>query len=566
MPQDAFTLRRNVRELEKLLVGGKINKVIQPTKDEVLLYIYTGKSLLKLIICTNASFCRICLTEEEKDAPSVAPNFCMLLRKHLLGAQITAVAQTGFERIVAITLHCVSDFTQTDRVLYAEIMGKYSNIVLTEQGVILGALKTASLETNAVRVLFPGARYALPAPQDKADPTDRAALTAAVAAVLSSADPAAALADRVAGIAYPTAAQIVADYPLNTGMPFSDFVYDYLFAGDDAPCVLCRDGVPVEFGAKMLAGATPVTSLQEAQETVYGYKSNKKAFEEKKRRLSAAAAGLKKKQEKKLAQILEKLQECEDAEACRLKGELITANIYRLERGMSACKLENYYEEGAPLLTIALDKTLSPAQNAQKYYKRYAKLKRTVEALTPRLKAERAELDYTESVLSSVAQAEEMQDLAEIEEELIALRLLREPQGQSGKRRKPAETPFRVFEKDGFIIRAGRNNVQNDRLVRASAPDDIWLHTQKYHSAHVVIAAEGRKVPETVLEFAARICAYYSDGRGGGKLPVDYCQRKFVKKPSGGKAGFVHYTDYKTVLVEPFAAPPPAARAAAHGE
>ena len=149
-----------------------------------------------------------------------------------------------------------------------------------------------------------------------------------------------------------------------------------------------------------------------------------------------------------------------------------------------------------------------------------------------------------------------MQGVAGIEGEQIRPPRIREPQRQGGKKRKPAETPFRVFEKEGFVIRAGRNNVQNDRLVRASAPDDIWLHTQKYHSAHVVIAAEGRKVPETVLEFAARICAYYSDGRGGGKLPVDYCQRKFVKKPSGGKAGFVHYTDYKTLLVEPLAAPP----------
>ena len=554
MPQDAFNLRRNAEELNGLLSGGKINKVVQPARDEVLLYIYTGKSLLKLTICTNASFCRVCLTEEEKDAPAVAPNFCMLLRKHLLGAQITKVEQVGFERIVAVTMHCVSDFAQTDRVLYCEIMGKYSNIVLAEKGIILGALKTACLETGAARVLFPGAKYALPAPQDKADPRDRAALSGAVQAVLSSDDPAKVLCDRVAGIAYPTAAQIVAEYPLNAGMPFADFVYNYLFAGEGAPCVLYRGNEPQEFAAKRLTGALPAPSLQAAQATVYGYKTGKKAFEEKKRKLQNAATALKKKQEKKLAQILEKLKECEDAESCRLKGELITANIYRLERGMSACKLENYYEEGSPLLTVALDRTLTPAQNAQNYYKRYAKLKRTVEALTPRLHAEESDLDYTESVLAAIRQSEETRDLTEIEEELISLHLLREP--QSAKKRKAAESPFRVFEKDGFIVRAGRNNVQNDRLVRAAAPDDVWLHTQKYHSAHVVIAAGGRKVPDAVLEFAARLCAYYSDGRGGGKIPVDYCERRFVKKPSGAKAGFVNYTNYKTVLVEPLSAPP----------
>ena len=548
MPQDAFTLRRNAEELNRILRGGKINKITQPNKDELLVYIYTGKSLLKLIICTNASFARIALTSYEKEAPAVAPNFCMLLRKHLLGAEILKVEQAGFERIIAFTLHCVSDFTQTDRVLYAEIMGKYSNAILTENGIILGALKMTSLEENYKRILFSGAKYVMPSPQDKIAPTDKVALSSLTEGYALAADKAQFLFERVAGIAYATAQQIALEYTSNAGMPISDFIYEYLFAGESTPCVVYRGTEPTEFGAKTLAGRKPFANLQEAQDELYSYRDRKKAFEEKKRRLTNATAALKKKQEKKLAQILERLKESEGAEEFRLKGELITANIYRLERGMSTCKLENYYEEGCPEIVVALDKTLTPSQNAQKYYKRYAKLKRTAEALTPRQKAEEAELDYTESVLASLANAEELADLTETEEELTALGVLKV---QNTKKKKPTETPFRRFEKNGFTIFAGRNNVQNDRLLRAAAPNDVWLHTQKYHSSHVIVITEGRKIPDDVLLYAAEICARYSDGHDGNKIPVDYCERRFVKKPPKSKAGFVVYTDYKTILANP---------------
>ncbi|MBR7100562.1 MAG: NFACT family protein [Clostridia bacterium] len=549
MPQDAFTLRRNAKELNTLLTGGKINKIVQPNKDELLFYIYTGKSVLKLIISTNASFARICLTDYDREAPAQAPNFCMLLRKHLLGAEILKVEQIDFERIVALTLHCVSDFTQVDRTLYVEVMGKYSNAVLVEKGVILGALKMTSLGESYKRVLFSGAKYALPAPQEKANPLDKAELSEGLRGYDASADKARFLFENIAGIAYPTALQMSVEYAENPCMPLSDYITAYLFDGEDCPCVVYQEGVPAEFGAKRLTGGVKRASLQEAQEELYAYKDKKKAMDEKKRKLTATVANAKKKQEKRLAQILEKLKECEDAEQCRLKGELITANIYQLERGMSVCKLQNYYEENCPEITVSLDKTLTPAQNAQKYYKRYVKLKRTVDALLPRQQAEEREIAYTDSVLSTLARAEELADLIEIEEELIGLGLLKPV--QSAKKKKPTEVPFRKFEKDGFIILAGRNNVQNDRLLKSCSPEDLWLHTKNYHSSHVIILTEGNQVPDSVLEYAASVCAYYSDGRNGTKIPVDYCKRKFVKKPSKAKAGFVTYTDYKTLLIDP---------------
>lgn len=551
MPQDAFTLRRGIQELSAALVGGKINKIVQPNKDDVLLYIYTGKELLKLVLSTNASSARVCLTTREETPPAVAPNFCMLLRKHLLGAEIKSVGQVGFERIVEITLRCVSDFSCADRILYVEVMGKYSNAVLTEKGIILGALKTTALEESSRRVLFPGAKYLLPPPQDKADPSDPAALSDGMSGFEDAADRANYLFTRLSGLAYATAAQIAAEYERRTNKRQSatEFVREYLFEGETYPCLLTENGEPKEFGAKYLDGSEKRDSLQAAQDELYGYHAQKKEFTEKKRRLTAAAKNRQKKQEKKISQIDDKLSECENAEDYRIKGELITANIYRLERGMSECKLLNYYDPEGKEIKIVLDRTLSPARNAQKYYKRYAKLKRTVEALTPLRKAEEEELFYTNSILSSLSLAKESLDLTEIEEELIAAGICKPQQTKSGK--KAIEPPFRTFEKDGFTILAGRNNVQNDRLLRSVAPHDLWFHAQKYHSSHVAVLTNGREVPNDVLLFAAAVCARYSDGKNGTKIPVDYCQRRFVKKPSKSKAGFVVYTDYKTLLVDP---------------
>lgn len=221
-----------------------------------------------------------------------------------------------------------------------------------------------------------------------------------------------------------------------------------------------------------------------------------------------------------------------------------------MEKGMKTLVTENWYDEKGGEITISLDDTLSPAQNAQRYFKAYNKQKRALDALAPRLKGEKAELSYLESISVAVDVAETDEDLKEIETELCELGLLRVPkEKKNGKKRE--ETPFREYDLDGFKVYAGRNNVQNDRLLRLASPDDIWLHTQKYHSSHVIIVSGGKKVPDSVLERAASICAYYSDGRNGDKIPVDYCKKKYVKKPNKAKAGFVIYTDYKTVLVTP---------------
>ena len=545
MPQDAFTLRLNALELDSALRGGRISKINQPAREEISVLIYTGKRTLKLSFNANASDCGVYFSEEERENPLVAPNFCMLLRKHLQGAQIVRVETVGFERIIAFRLHCISDFSECERVLYAEIMGKYSNLLLTENGVILGALKTTSADEQCRRLILPGAKYVLPAPQDKTDPSDLAALRA----LLPAPADARFLFLHVAGLAPCTAEEICSAY---RGGDFAQFVHGYIFSDEISPCVLENGDTVTDFFARSRAGAKPFATLSEAQAYFYRKKRAKSALEGTRRRLLSAVAQAKKKQEKRLAQIAERQRAAADAETLRKKGELLTANLYALSRGMTACELTDYCDEAGGTVKIALDAQLTPSQNAQAYFRRYQKYKRTLDALAPQEADARREIAYLESLAPFLHAAENAEDLNAAEEELTQAGLIKAPPVRKGKKKQ--EIPFRVYERDGFTIYAGRSNVQNDRLLRQSAPDDVWLHARGLHSAHVVVRSQGREVPEAVLALAAGVCAKFSEGRGD-KIPVDCCPVKNVHKSKGAPAGFVTYTDFTTVLGDPALVP-----------
>ena len=569
MPQDAFHIRRLSAELNEFLVHGKINRISQVNKDELTFIIYTGKSTVKLILSASASGARVCLATTEKEPAPVAPNFCMLLRKHLQGAEILEIRQHEFERIIEIDLYCVTDFSESKRTLHCELMGKYSNVVLTEKGVILGALKTTALEDSTRRVLLPGAKYLYPTPQDKLSPFDGAGMRSRLENFLSLRPEgleketlSVFLFENVSGLALPTAREIVSRAASAAGslqlclspsvnLPLWDFVGNFCLYEPNAPHLQILDGKAVDFFAFAVENGVQMPSLCKAEDEFFSGKENKKGFDDKKRKLENTVKGLKKKQTKKLQDTLERLKESEKAEDLRVKGELLTANLYRVEKGMSYVELENWYSPDCEKIKISLDTTLSPSKNAQRYFKTYNKHKRAKEILTPMLEKEQAEIEYTDSVLSALSLADSAEDLKELEAELMQMGLLRAQKERAGVKKKETLIPFREFEHNGLKIYAGRNNLQNDRLVRAAAPDDVWLHTQKYHSSHVIIATEGKEIPDDTLLFAAQICAYYSDGRDGDKIPVDYCKKKFVKKPNKSKAGFVIYTDYKTVLVTP---------------
>ncbi|MDE6273557.1 MAG: NFACT family protein, partial [Clostridiales bacterium] len=498
----------------------------------------------KLTVNVNAYDCCVYFTEAEKENPLVAPNFCMLLRKHLQGAEILSVETIGFERILSFRVRCLSDFSSCERTLNVEIMGKYSNAILIENGTILGAMKMTTLDESHKRFILSGVKYTLPAPQDKVNPSDFSALSALLKE--PPADLAHTLFTAVSGLAPCTAEQIAASY---RGGDLPKYVHEYIFSDKVSPCVLEREGVPVDFYARQITGAIPFSTLSEAQSYFYQKRRAKKGLEGKRRALASAVSSALKKHQKRLAQTVEKRQSCLGAEENRIKGELLTANLYAIQRGANACELYNYYDENGGMLKITLDPRLTPSENAQSYYKKYRKQKRTLEVLAPQEAETLSEIEYLKSLSALIETAETGEDLRSVEEELTAAELIKVQKTRTKK--APPEIPYRTFECGGFKILAGRNNLQNDRLVRASSGDDLWLHAQKYHSSHVVIKSDGKPVPDDVLLYAARVCAKYSDGNKGGSISVDYTKVKNVKKPPKSKAGFVIYTDYKTLLVTP---------------
>ncbi|MDE6868951.1 MAG: NFACT RNA binding domain-containing protein [Clostridia bacterium] len=544
MPQDAFTISYVAKELKDRLIHGKISRIVQPAREELTFIIYTQKGNIKLDACLSARGARLSLSDDEKPVPQVAPNFCMLLRKHLQNAEILDVVQPAFERIIYFDLKCVSDFSSSVMRLYFEIMGKYSNAVLCgENGTIVGALKTTSIGNDTKRLILGGVKYALPEPQDKVMPDDISALKQVLK---TEGDKAKIIADRVTGISYATAAEAVAS--LGESLT-AEQLYGYLFKQKPDPCVTFLNGEPTDFKVRSCSREqVRYPAILQAQAAYYSYVYKKQTFQSAKTKAESALNAQIKKIEKRLAEIHSKLTECEGAEKIKLKGELITANIYAIERGAKTLECVNYYDPEGGKIKIELDPTLTPPQNAQKYYKKYAKLKRTLLSVGEQKAQAEKKLDYLYSISAHLTAAEELCDLEEISEELIQLRFVK---AVKVKNKKAAITPYRVFEYDGFKIIAGRNNLQNERLTKSLAQDDIWLHTQKYHSSHVAIIADGRNVPDGVIKTAAEICAWYSDGREGAKIPVDYTKKKFVKKPPKTDAGFVIYTDYKTALALP---------------
>ena len=355
-------------------------------------------------------------------------------------AEILSVSQHEFERIVEIRLRCTGDFSRCERVLVCEIMGKYSNLVLTENGTILGALKTTSLEDNAKRVLLSGAKYVYPLPQDKLSPFDAEGLKARTEAFRAAHERsgreefAKFLFENVAGLALPTARELLNKY--SHDRPVWEFVGEFCASYPSSPCLKRENGFPTDFFAFPVEGGIPMPSLNEAEDAYYSAKEGRRAFEDKKRKLESAVRGLLKKQRKKLQDTLERLDACSDMEKERVKGELLTANLWRIEKGMKELEAENWYSPDGGTIKIALDERLSPSQNAQRYFKAYQKQKRTLDALLPRRKTEEEEISYSESVLSSLAAAETQDDLKETETELVSLGLVK-PQRERDRRPLP---------------------------------------------------------------------------------------------------------------------------------
>lgn len=551
MPQDAFSLYHLTKELDATLRGAKINRVSQPDKDDVYLLTHSFSGNRTLVLSSNAENCRISFTAEEKPNPKAALGFCMLLRKHLLGAVIESIELVGFERIVKLTFIGRNDFKESvKKVLYAEIMGKYSNLILTENGIILGCQKNAPLDVATTRVTLSGSEYKLPKPQDKIELTSKTESISRLSA-FSGEDLAGFLFNNVKGLAFPTAVEASERCKGYTSTDdLYDKLYDFIYNAKLSPNV-AGEGKLKDVYVTDYKTVTGEKRFYEnalfAYDDFYTNKERDKAFALKKKLLLDKVNGLIKKLGKKLQGESEKILACRDAETLKIKGELITANIYRLKEGMESCELENWYDDYKPM-KIALDKQLSPSKNAQRYFKKYSKEKRTLEIIIPQKEQTEKELSYLNTVLMFINQATKISDFKDLEDELISVGLLPKPKF---KPKTVEESAYRVFNVDGYTIKCGKNNIQNDRLTQRAFKEDLWLHTKNFHSAHVIIETKGETIPDKVIEVASEICAFYSDAKAGSKVPVDYCFKKFVKKSPQAKPGSVIYTDYKTCYINP---------------
>ncbi len=559
MPQDAFTLRYLCEELNALFRGGKVNRIIQPSGDDVVLTIYTGKRTEKLLLSVNPSSPRMGVITSEPDSPLTAPNFCMLLRKHLLSSTVTGIELVGFDRIVKIDFLTSAEFSDsTLKTLYVELMGRYSNVILTENGRILGGNRGINMFDNGVRPLIVGQAYIFPPVGDKKLPKDMELI-----GIFDDCDReniADTIVKTTQGIALSTANEIVCKFQEVYGEDnienFGDKLYkilnEYLFNTPLNPCVLINDKEVQDvqvYPYKTTEGERKFfDKLYLAEDFYFTLRQAQKNFKQVKERLTSVINASIKKVKKKINLLNAKMRDANEAELNRIKGELILSNLYKFKGGERECELENYYDGSS--VKIVLDERLSASKNAENYYKKYNKQKRTITALKPQLEQVESELNYLISVSEEIALAETQAELIMVRQEMEGVGLIAEKQ-KINKPKKANPSFCREYFVDGYTIKAGRNNAENEKVTFTANKEDIWLHAKDYHSSHVIIECKGREVPEKVLLVGAEISAYYSKGRLGGKTEVVYTKRKYVKKPPKSKLGFCYYDNFSSITVNP---------------
>lgn len=558
MPQDAYTLRYLCEELNSIFKGGKINRIVQPNNDELVLTVYTGKRTEKLLLSVNPASPRIGIIHQEKESPLTAPNFCMLMRKHLLSATIDEISLVGFDRIVRIDFTASAEFVDAvKKTMYVELMGRYSNIILTENGKILGGNRGINMFDNGVRPLIVNHPYVFPPVQNKKLPEDQTLIE--YFSNFKDGDLPLYICNGIQGIALSTAEDIVTTFLNNggeiCGQNFAKTFYlhlcSYLYFSSKNPCVILQGETVKDVMVhpyKTVDGELKFFEyLHQAEEFYYTERDRLKKFNTKKERLNSIINTAIKKVKKRLTAISAKERDAVGAEENKIKGELLLSNIYRIKNGEGKVVLDNYYN--GEQVEIVLDERLSVSKNAEQYYKKYNKQKRTLVALKPQREQAESELNYLTSVLDEIVLAENIEDLNFVQAELLSEGLIKEQKTVSKK--KAEETLFREYFVQGFRIKTGRNNAENDKLTFTAKPHDLWLHAKDYHSTHTIIYTEGKKVPSEVITLVAEITAYYSKGREGGKTEIVYTEKKNVKKPSKSKLGFVTYDNFKSISVLP---------------
>ncbi|MHB8158746.1 MAG: Rqc2 family fibronectin-binding protein [Desulfocucumaceae bacterium] len=581
MPFDGMVLSAITRELNQDLTGCRIDKVHQPLKEEVHLVLSRTGAKFRLLLSADPGTARVHITGKSPENPPSPPVFCMVLRKHLEGGRIAGFSQLGYDRVLIITIDARDELGRTSqKQLICEIMGKHSNVILLDpdSGNILDGIKRYSHAVSRHREVLPGREY-VPAPtQEKTNPLSMA--DEDFFKLMLEKDLDAKIRDLVQknfdGLSPLMAREIVwragldPDITLNTCGEFDltsvyrvlKDIYSSAEKGEFNPAVIYTAGQVKDFAAFDLTHLDSCTRVSGKMNEVVDIYFTHKSLGDRIGRMRQSVTSLITKETgrlgKKLTGQRADLEAASEADSLKLAGELVTGNIHTLKKGDTEVYLENFYLEGSPREKVTLDPHLTPAENAQSFFRRYNKFKKTAIAATQHIQKTAEELDYLAGVENSAHLASSPEELDQIREELIEQGYLKPSKGKpskgkpSKKKEKEFPRPATYLSSGGFTILAGKNNRQNDYLtMKLARQEDIWLHTKDIPGSHVIIKTEGKAVPPETLEEAARLAALFSRARQSGKVPVDYTLRKYVSKPKGAKPGYVIYTDQKTIIAEP---------------
>ncbi len=559
MPKDLYTLQKTEYLYSELLVGAKVNKIIEPSSDEVVLTFY-NKGAFNVVISTQAKYARVSLTTQNYKAPLTAPNFTMLLRKYLLGGTVLGFKVNDVDRIISIDFKNENDFKEfKNYTLFIEVMGKYSNIFLTSENILLGALKNSNQNYEKGRILLSGAKYLFPLKQDKINPYDKEN-SIKILSTLTYLPTASFILNNFLGFAPVTAEEIAflieKTHKKQGYNPILAYKTILEFLNKPLEPVIIEseeysDVLPFDY-LHLSGKRTYFKNFLTAEEQFYSSLELKNKLSSYKTTLISKLSSFKKKEEKKFTLLQDRINEAKNLEKYRLFGELITANIYQIKKGETKVKLLNYYSENGETVEISLDKDLSPQKNAERYYKKYTKLKKSLEISKEQLAETISEIDYDKRIEYSILSEDSVLGLEEIELELKSQGIIKAQEVKNKNAKKVSATKnCLTYNIDGVTVKVGKNNLQNEALLDEASRTDIWLHVKDYHSSFVIIKAENKEVLSSVLKTAAEICAYKSEAKNGGKVTVDYCLKKFVKKPPKSRPGSVIYTNFESILVEP---------------
>jgi len=577
MALDGLVISALAKETAEKLTGGRIDKIHQPEKNELIISVRTFGGAYKLLLCANPSFPRFHITESTRENPEKPPMFCMLLRKHIQSGKILYVNQEENERMINIGIESYDELGfLSEKHLIMEIMGKHSNIILTDKdGKILDSIFHVDMSVSSIRQVLPGLPYLPPPSQDKINPKNESIYD--IESHLSFDDTPLwkQIMDSYQGIS-PLVAREAVQMALGrfdimgtessrsdlerVAESFYSIVKD-VTQNSFNPCIITdrETGKMIDFccvdisqyGNGAIVEHFPNMSL--AVESFYMKKAAKESVKQKCGDLLKIVSGNLDRCRRKLQIQFETIKKAEKKDKYKVYGDLICANIYRISQGMKEVTLENFYEENSPLVTIPLKTDITPSKNAQRYYQKYNKEKTAETETLKQMELNRIEIEYLESVEDALNMAENGVDISQIREELVSEGYLKN-RGANGKKKKSSlPQPLHFVSDDGYDIYVGKNNKQNDYVtLKLARSTDIWFHTKEIHGSHAIVkTTDAMQVPDSTYLQAASLAAYYSKARNSKSVPVDYTEVKNVKKPSGAKPGMVIYVNYNTLYVDP---------------